>query len=89
MGFFRDEYWSELPFPPPGDLLHQVIKPMSPAWQVDSLPLSHQGSPNLQYIHQMKHNSQLLSCAFFSLNQHTLLLLQLSHFTHVRLCATP
>ena len=45
MGFYRDEYWSELPFPPPGDLLHQVIKPMSPAWQVDSLPLSHQGSP--------------------------------------------
>ena len=44
MGFSRQEYWSGLPFPPPGDLPHPGIKPMSPAspaFQVDSLPLSH------------------------------------------------
>ena len=30
MGFSRKEYWSGLPFPPPGDLPDPVIKPMSP-----------------------------------------------------------
>ena len=29
MGFPRQEYWSGLPFPPPGDLLHPGIKPKS------------------------------------------------------------
>ena len=41
VGFPRQERWSELPFPPPGDLPNPVIKPKSPAWQEDSLPLSH------------------------------------------------
>ena len=48
MGFSRQEYWSGLPCPPPGDLLDSGIKPMSPAapaLQADCLPLSHQGSP--------------------------------------------
>ena len=34
MGFSRQEYWSGLPFPPPGDLLHPGIEPtpsVSPA----------------------------------------------------------
>ena len=30
MGFSRQEYWSGLPFPPPGDLPDLGIKPMSP-----------------------------------------------------------
>ena len=37
-GFFRQEYWSGLPFPSPGDLPDPGIKPKSPALQVDSLP---------------------------------------------------
>ena len=41
VGFCRQEYWSGLPFPSPGDLPDPGIKPESPAWQVDSLPLSH------------------------------------------------
>ena len=45
MGFFRQEYWSGLPFPPPGDLPHSGIEPESPALQTHSLPLSHRGSP--------------------------------------------
>ena len=32
MEFSRQEYWSELPFPSPGDLPHPGIKPGSPAW---------------------------------------------------------
>ena len=31
MGFSKQEYWSELPFPPPGDLLNPGIKPRSSA----------------------------------------------------------
>ena len=31
MGFFRQEYWSGLPFPTPGDLPDPRIKPTSPA----------------------------------------------------------
>ena len=38
MGFSRQEYWSWLPFPPPGDLPYPDIKPKSPALQADSLP---------------------------------------------------
>ena len=38
MGFSRQEYWSGLPFPSPGDLPHPGIKPKSPALQADALP---------------------------------------------------
>ena len=38
--FSKQEYWSWLPCPPPGDLPDPGIKPGSPAWQVDSLPPS-------------------------------------------------
>ena len=38
MGFSRQEYWSELPFPFPEDLPNPQIKPGSPALQTDSLP---------------------------------------------------
>ena len=43
MGFSMQGYWSGLPFPSPGDLPNQGIKPRSPALQADSSPLSHQG----------------------------------------------
>ena len=36
-GFSRQEYWSGLPCPPPGDLPNPGIKPRSPALQADSL----------------------------------------------------
>ena len=44
MGFPRQEYWSVMPFPPPGHLSDPGIEPRVPALQADSLPLSHQGS---------------------------------------------
>ena len=47
--FSRQEYWSGLPFPSPGDLPDPGIKPASPALQVDSLLLSHQESPCILY----------------------------------------
>ena len=41
----RQESWSGLPFPSPRDLANPGSKPTFPAWRVDSLPLSHLGSP--------------------------------------------
>ena len=38
MGFSKQEYWSEFPRPPPGNLPDSGIKPRSPALQADSLP---------------------------------------------------
>ena len=50
MGFFRQEYWSGLTFPPPGDLPDSGIKlrsPVSPTLQGDSLPTEPSGKPIL------------------------------------------
>ena len=45
MGFPRHVYWSGLPFTSPGNLSNSRTEPESLALQVDSLLLSHQGSP--------------------------------------------
>ena len=54
MGFSRQEYWSQLPCPPPGDLLDpeiEAMSPASPALQADSLSLSYQGRSSLSSVH--------------------------------------
>ena len=51
MGFFRQEYWSGLPFPPPGDLPHAGIEPRSPALQADCLWSEPPGKPVYIYRH--------------------------------------
>ena len=46
MGFSWQEYWSGLPFAPPGDLPNPGIEPVSlasPVSQVDSLPIEPPG----------------------------------------------
>ena len=53
MGFSRKEYWSRLPFPPPGDLPNPGIGPASLAsrllhWQADTSPLEPPGKLNVQ-----------------------------------------
>ena len=48
MGFSRQESWSGLPFPPPGDLPDPGIEPGSPAChcrEIDSLPVEPPGKP--------------------------------------------
>ena len=50
MGFSRQEYWSGLPCPAPGNLPHPGIKPVSKELQAYSLVLSLQGSPIMIYI---------------------------------------
>ena len=43
--FFRQEYWSRLPVPSPGNLPNPGIEPRSPALQAVSLPAETQGKP--------------------------------------------
>ena len=47
-GFSRQEYWSGLPYLPPGDLPNPGIKPRSPILQAILYQLTHQGSPSLR-----------------------------------------
>ena len=68
MGFPRQEYWSELPFPPPGEFLNPGIEsssPVAPAWQADSLLLSHLRIPYI-CIHSIK---VLMKSKIFNRNQ--------------------
>ena len=58
MGFSRQEYWSGLSFPSPGDLPNSGIEPRPSAWQVDSLPLSHRGSPPTLSLHTSNTHSK-------------------------------
>ena len=46
MGFSRQEYWSELPFPSPGDLPDPGIKLRSPTLQADALTSEPPGKPS-------------------------------------------
>ena len=102
MEFSRPEYWSGQPFPSPGDLPNPGIKFRSPTLQADSLPAEPQGKPKntgvgclsllqvdlpdpgikLGLLHCRLILYQL-SCLLL------LLLLLLSHFSRVRLRATP
>ena len=55
MGFSRQEYWSGLPFPPPGDLPNPGITPRSLALRVDYLPSEPWGKPlilSMVFFHQ-------------------------------------
>ena len=76
---FRQEYWSGLPFPSPGDLPDPRIKPMSPAFLVLAggfFTTKSPAKPN-RYIH-------------IHINVYTqILLLLLTCFSCVRLCVTP
>ena len=45
MEFSRQDYWSGLPFPSPGDLPDPGIKPGSPALRADALPSEPPGNP--------------------------------------------
>ena len=47
MEFSRQEYWSGLPLPSPGDLPNPGIKPGSPVLQADSSPTELPGKPSI------------------------------------------
>ena len=50
MEFSRQEYWSGLPFPSPGDLPNPGIEPGSPSFQADALTFEPPGKvPSKMY----------------------------------------
>ena len=49
MEFFKQESWSGLLFPSPGDLSNPGVKPRSPALQADSLPGVVGGNTNMPH----------------------------------------
>ena len=57
MGFSRQEYWSGLPFPSPGDLPNPGIEPRFPALQADSLPTELWG--------KITHKNKFFKVSFF------------------------
>ena len=50
LGLSWQEYWNGLPFPSPGDLPNSGTEPTCLAWQADSIPLSHKGSPHQCFL---------------------------------------
>ena len=63
MGFSRQEYWSGLLFPSPGDLPNPGIKPKSPTLQADALTSAPPGKP-LRSLLLVGHNIISLSLCF-------------------------
>ena len=58
MELSRQENWSGLPFPSPGDLPDLRIKPGSPALQADSLPTEPLGKPPHAWLPRYQHLHQ-------------------------------
>ena len=53
MEFSRQEYWSGLPFPSPGDLPNPGIEPGSPTLQADALPSELPGKPGVTWVQSL------------------------------------
>ena len=68
MGFVRQKYWTGLPFPTPGNLPEPGIESSTfdqlQYWQADSLPMSHQGSKKIPYIHAKSYMQMFLGSLF-------------------------
>ena len=74
-GFSRQEYWSRLPCPLPGDLPNPGIEPKSPALQEDSLPTETPGKPQFIYSGTERERERVCVCVWV--------------LSHVQLFATP
>ena len=62
MGFSRQEYWSELPFPTPGDFPDPGIESKSPALQADSSPSELTSGKSNELIVEKFESSPYSSC---------------------------
>ena len=76
MGFSKQEYWSGLPFPSPGDIPNPGIKPRSPALQADSLLTELQGK---------RYDITLQQCGNTCISPHKTGQLELRHTVSVSL----
>ena len=71
MAFSKQQYWSGLPCPPPGDLPDPGLKPVSPALHVESLPLFHHFEVIVDSLAIVKKNTE---------RSHACMLTCFSHF---------
>ena len=85
-GFSRQEHWSRLPCPPPGDLPDSGIKSTSlgaPTLEAESLPLNHQESPIEHfYIHLLVICMSLLEKCLFKCSVHLKFFIELYEFLY-------
>ena len=65
MGFSRQEYWSGLPFPSPGDLPDPGIEPGSPTLEADALPSEPPGKPGYDITRHEKDDFTFLRSNFW------------------------
>ena len=89
MEFSRQEYWSGLPFPSPGNLANPEIKPGSPALWADTLPFEPPGNPLIPVqcllIFFLVDFSEECMCQRYL----TCIFSSVQSLSHVRLFATP
>ena len=76
MGFSRQEYWSGLPFPSPGDLPNPGIEPRCPTLEADALTSEPPGKPRIQLDHSIlpcfwEYSSRLSRYRSLDCNSHT------------------
>ena len=64
MGFSRQEYWSGLPFPSPGDLPNPGIEPKSPTLQADTLPSEPLGTLRIYSSYKNAHHKIIYNDKF-------------------------
>ena len=62
IGFSRQEYWSGLPFPSPGDLPNPGIEPGSPALQTNTLLSETPGKPTVNSVSKSLTDVSDLAC---------------------------
>ena len=71
MGFSRQEYWSELPFPSPGDLANPGIEPTSLASPALAGRFFTTASPGKPYLSLLRSNFSHLSCTTSTCNSNS------------------
>ena len=65
MGLSRQEYWSGLPFPSPGDLPDPGIEPGNPTLQADALTSEPPGKPSIYSAWLLEQLLNVFSFFFF------------------------
>ena len=80
-GFSRQEYWSRLPCPLPGDFPSPGTEPRSPALQEDSLPIETPRKTKFIYSGTERERECVCVCVCVCVRVRAL--------SHVQLCATP
>ena len=102
-GFSRQEYWSGLPCPPPGNLPDPETQPLSLCllpWQVGSLPLAHLGSLiknsigyDLTFTQQILFNTYYIQGTLRIMNEKDIVVAlwdkSVCSVSHVQVFATP